>query len=236
MVGERWIVVHEGDGTGSRVTATRRAEPDRRVQVGREGEVLVGVRVASRGISRCALWVTATELGWRIEVCNRNGAVLHPWGQPPQLATADDIVNWPLVGVRLRDDSPASRTALTRHWVLLTADELPVTPAGPTATGPEVTATDRAGRPGQLPPAEREAIAVVFGELLAWPPRHPAAPLQLKQAARRIGISVSGLQDRLRSARARAERLGVPVDPSSSDPGFVYALVRGGYLPLPEGR
>jgi hypothetical protein len=230
MAGERWIVVHEGDRSGSRTTASHRAEPGRRVPVGREGEILIGVRVPSRGISRRALYVTPTPLGWRIEVCNRNGAVLHPWGQPAQLATADDTVNWPLVGVRLRDDA-----SLTRHWVLLSADDLAVNPAGPTATDAETEATapDPAGRPGQLPPAEREALAVVFGELLAWPPRYPAAPLLLKQAAPRIGISVSGLQSRLQSARDRAERLGVTVDPSLAHPSYLYALVRAGYLPLP---
>lgn len=227
--GERWVVVHEGDGTV--VTVRHRVEPGRRVRVGREGEIPAGVRVPNRGISRCALYVTATATGWRIEVHNRNGAVLHPWGQPAQLGTADDTMNWPLVGVRLRHDSSA-----TWHWVLLVADDLDVTQAGPTGPPPETgetTQTDRAGRPGQLPPAEREALAVVFDELLAWPPRHQATPLLLKQAASRIGISVSGLQDRLKAARRRAERLGMTVGTSLTDPGVVYALVRGGYLPLP---
>ena len=227
--GARWVVVHESDGVD--VTARHRVEIGRRVKVGREGEIPVGVRVPNRGISRCALYVTATPTGWRLEVCNRNGAVLHPWGQPAQLATADDTVNWPLVGVRLRHDSPAPL-----HWVLLEADDLAVTPAGPTGTGPEpaeTTRTDRAGRPGDLPRAEREALAVVFGDLLAWPPRHPATPLLLKQAASRIGISVSGLQDRLKAARRRAEQLGISADASLADPGFLYALVRGGYLSTP---
>jgi hypothetical protein len=120
--------------------------------------------------------------------------------------------------------------------VLLTAENLAVTPAGPLGTGSETTATDRAGRPGQLPPAEREALAVVFGPLLAWPPRHPATPLLLKQAAPRIGISVSGLQERLNAARRRAERLGLTPEPSLLHPSYLYALVRGGYLPPPPAE
>lgn len=228
---ERWVVVHENDGVD--VTARHRVELGRRIRIGREGEIPVGVRVPNRGISRCALYVTATPTGWRLEVCNRNGAVLHPWGQPPQLATADDTVNWPLVGVRLRHDSSPSR-----HWVLLVADYLAVVPAGPTGLGgemPETTQTDRAGRPGDLPPAERKALEVVFEDLLAWPPRHPATPLLLKQAASRIGLSVSGLQDRLKAARRRAERLGISADASLTDPACLYALVRGGYLAPPRG-
>ncbi len=229
--GARWVVVREGPVDGLRITAAERVEPGRRVRLGREGEVPIGVQVPNRGISRCALYVTPTATGWRIEVCNRNGAVVHPWGQPAALATSDDTLNWPLVGVRLRHHPDT-----TRHWVLLVADDLAITPAGPTGEYAETTETDRAGRPRDLPPAQREALTVVFGELLQWPPRHPAAPLQLKQAARRVGISVSGLQDRLKAARSRAERLGVTGEVNLADPSYLYALVRGGYLPLPAAR
>jgi hypothetical protein len=76
----------------------------------------------------------------------------------------------------------------------------------------------------------------VFAELLAWPPRQGAEPLLLKQAASRIGISVSGVQDRLKAARARALRLGLHREVALTDPSYLYVLVRGGYLDPPAGH
>lgn len=226
---ERWIQAYECDGHGCRVTASTEIDVDRTVDVGREGAVGLGVRVPNRGVSRIAARVTPVESGWRIEIRNRNGAVLHPWGQPPQLAIPESLVNWPLVGVRMLHD-----TETTQHWVLLAAADLAVTPAGPGGhTDTTTTTTEAASRPGELPPAEREAIIVTFGELLAWPPMHPARPLQLKQAASRIGISVSGVQERLNAAKRRAVRLGSSRDVGLTDPSYLYTLVRGGYLSVP---
>jgi hypothetical protein len=226
---ERWIQSYEGDTGGFRVTASAQVELDRAVDIGREGAIALGVRVPNRGVSRVAARITPVDRGWLIEVRNRNGAVLHPWGQPSQLATADAVVNWPLVGVRMLHD-----TTSTQHWALLAAADLAVTPAGPGAANDTATSTEAAGRPGELPPAEREAVLVTFAELLAWPPVHPATPLQLKQAASRIGISVSGVQERLNAAKRRAARLGNNRDIGLTDPSYLYTLVRGGYLPLPR--
>lgn len=229
MPPERWIQAYEGDDGGRRVTASTQVDMNRAIEVGREGVIGLGVRVPNRGVSRVAARITPVDTGWLIEIRNRNGAVLHPWGQPSQLATADAVVNWPLVGVRMLHDTDA-----TQHWVLLAAADLTVTPAGPCGGDDNSTSTEAAGRPGQLPPAEKEALIVTFGELLAWPPMYPATPLQLKQAANRIGISVSGVQERLNAAKRRAVRLGNNRDVGLTDPSYLYTLVRGGYLPVPR--
>lgn len=224
----RYIVAWEGDSTGLRTTGSRPVTVGQTVDVGREGDLALGVRVPNRGVSRVAATITPTEAGWRIGVRNRNGAVLHPWGQLPQYEARDTLLHWPLVGVRMLHEGDE-----TQHWVLLVADDLSVTPAGPDPSMAGATNTDRVGRPGELPPAERAALLTIFEELLAWPPRHPAVPLQLKQVATRLGISVSGVQERLNAARRRAERLGNR-SVSPTDPSYLFALVRGGYLPLPR--
>lgn len=233
MQSERWVAVYEGTGAGRSVTAVRPLQPGSRVGVGREGQLLVGVRTPNQGISRRAVEVISTPAGWQVEIPNRNGAVVHPWAQPSQVAGRGDtiVINWPLVGVRLRHESETSQ-----HWVLLSAGDLTVTPAGPGVPDPGTTQTDRAALPSQLPRSEREALQVVFADLLRWPPRYPAPPLLLKQAASRIGISVSGLQDRLKAVRARAAKLGLHTEGALTDPSDLYALVRAGYLALPPAR
>lgn len=226
--GPRWLSVYEGEGTDLRVTATRQMAVGARIRAGREGDVLVGVRSQNRGISRSAAEVTATPTGWQIEVRNRNGAVLHPWGQPSQLASTNDTVNWPLVGIRLQ------HTGTSQHWVLLSAGDLVVTPAGPVADD-ESQETDLAGRPNDLSPGTREALGVVFEELLCWPPRHPATPLQLKRAATRLRIAPTSVRDRLTLAWDKAASLGVSsIERELTDPAYLHALVRGGYLTPPR--
>src|SRR5690349_18919169 len=110
---ERWILAYEGDGRGCRVTASEPGVVGRRLEIGREAELPIAVTVPSTAVSRRAVAVTTTDFGWQIEVLNRNGAVLHPWGQAPELAPAQLTLNWPLVGLRMLPDSPSSQ-----HWVL----------------------------------------------------------------------------------------------------------------------
>ncbi|MDT7581388.1 MAG: hypothetical protein QOK35_2652, partial [Pseudonocardiales bacterium] len=121
----------------------------------------------------------------------------------------------------------------SRHWVLLEADDLPIVPGGPRATQTDITPTDRIERPSGLPPAEHEALYTVFEAQLQWPPRDAVEPLLLKQAAKRIGITVSGLQDRLKAARTRAMKLGMGARVGLADPMYLYLLVRAGYLAPP---
>jgi hypothetical protein len=226
--GTRWVMAYEGDRTGCRVTAAARIEVGQRLTAGREGDLPIGAEIANTRISRQALTVTATDLGWHITMTNRNGGMVHPWAQPPELATPDVVLNWPLVAIRVPAEPGASR-----HWVLLEADNLPIIPGGPRATQTDITPTDRIKRPSGLPPAEQEALYTVFGAQLQWPPLDAVQPLLLKQAAKRVGITVSGLQDRLKSARARATKLGLGGRVGLADPTYLYLLVRAGYLAPP---
>ncbi|MDT7579323.1 MAG: hypothetical protein QOK35_587, partial [Pseudonocardiales bacterium] len=73
MRGTRWVMAYEGEGTGCRVTAAARIEVGQQLSAGREGDLPIGAEVANTRISRQALTVTATDLGWRIAVTNRNG-------------------------------------------------------------------------------------------------------------------------------------------------------------------
>jgi hypothetical protein len=230
VCGERWVMAYEADGTGRKcVTAAARIAIGQRLDVGREGDLPLGVEVPSTLVSRRTMTVAAIDSGWQITLTNRNGGVLHSWGQAPELAAAKSIISWPLVAIRTLPDTDASQ-----HWVLLEADDLPITPAGPIAGRADSTQTERAARPGELPPAEREALFTMFEALLRWPPHQPARPLLLKQAATRLGISISGMQDRLTSARNRASQLGLYHPVGLTDPSYLYVLVRAGYLPAPR--
>lgn len=231
MGGDRWVMVYEGDADGCLVTAVSHLQVGQSVDAGREGELAIGVEAANRQVSRWAAVVTPTERGWRVDVTNRNGAVLHRWAQAPELAAPTSTVNWPLVGLRMLPDSGS-----TQHWLLLEADDLAVR-AGSDAHGPGGTATDLADRPGELPQAEREALLTVFAGQLRWPPHRPTEPpMLLKQAAARLGITISGVQERLRAARSRALRVGLDREVGLTDPSYLYILARAGYLQPPADR
>jgi hypothetical protein len=227
-VGARRILIHEGTPESCRVTAARTIKIGDTIDIGREGELPIGVTVPSGAISRLAVTVTATPRGWNVVAANRNGLLIHPWGQAPLRAESHNTLNWPLVGLRTLPD-----TASSQHWVLMEADDLPVDPTGAIAER-GVIRTDLVDPPADLTPAEREALTIVFEQQLRWPPVHPAQPLLLKQAGVRLGITISGLHDRLKAARARALRLGHTPLAGLTDPGYLYALVRAGYLAPPN--
>jgi hypothetical protein len=202
------------------------AAVDRPVVIGREGDLRLGVVAADIGVSRTALTVTATHDGWRIERSNRNGAVLHPWGLAPHIAPPRTLLDWPLVAVRVAGDGDAHQ-----HWVLLESECLPHDdPPAEEATG---IATTHSDAPRPLTPAEEEALWTVFGDLLAWPPQRPALPLQLKQAARRLAITESGVQLRLEGAMRKALALGLPRPVRLTEPDYLNVLVGAGYLRPP---
>ncbi|MGH3428149.1 MAG: hypothetical protein ACRDQZ_11390 [Mycobacteriales bacterium] len=77
--------------------------------------------------------VTATTTGWQAEITNRNGAVLHPWGQAPVLAQRHNTLIWHRVGIRV-----LSSHEDIQHWVLLEADSINLTGAArlPLRTSP----------------------------------------------------------------------------------------------------
>jgi hypothetical protein len=227
---ERWVLSYEDDPqAGGRVTAGRPVPIGASVEIGREGELPIGVGDAA--VSRIAASATATKTGWLVEVSNRNGAVLHPWGQAPELAQARNTIHWPLVALRLLPD-----VGTVRHWILLEADDLPVTPAGPMPARTVTTRTDRAPRPRPLTHGEREALHLVFDHLLSWPPRLASGPLLLKQAGRRVDKSISAVQFHLGNAQTKALELGLPHKGQVTDPGYLFVLVQAGLLEPPTDR
>lgn len=218
-----WVLARETSPTYSLVPAGVPAALDRPVTVGRRAEVPLGVHLVDEGISRVAVTVTAGTGGWTIEIGNRNGAALRPWGLAPQRALATQVVRWPLVAVRIT----GTRTD-QQHWVLLENDAY-VAGEDPAAAA---TGETRLGNlPPPLAPAERAALQVAFRDFLVWPPpTTPPQAQQLKQVATRLGKSLSGVQDRLRSAMDKALRLGLPSPTTLTNPEYLHVLVAAGYL------
>ena len=201
--------------------------------MGREQRLSIGTDPPDREVSRRALIVTATETGWRIWILNRNGAVIHPWGQAPQRAGDTTTLTWPLVGIRV-----LGRRSV-QHWVLLEAD------AGTRGDDPHGTGNDAPAPTDAPAPADRlrplatmqlQALRVLFADCLRWPPSFPAEQRQLQQVANRLGVGIGGLQERLREARKRATEFGLGRNVSITDPEYLFALVRGGFLPAPTAR
>lgn len=199
------------------------------VSVGRGGVVPLGVRVPDEGISRVAVMVTPSARGWRIDDTSRNGAFFRPWGEVEARVPRQLWLEKPLVALRI-----LGAVARAQHWVLLEGDvqaDHDVDPYSP----PGLVRTREADPPRPLTEREDAALRMVFGQFLQWPPGpQRAEPLQLKQAARRLGISQSAVQERLIAAREKALRLGGVASPSLTDPGYLHVLVAAGHLP-PQG-
>jgi len=230
MRAENWVLVRECAPDRSQVPVGVRVERDRTVVVGREGNLDLGIEFHDVGISRNAVAVTATHEGWRIEVANRNGAVIHPWGLAPYRAQPVALLRWPLIGIRVAGAEPS-----LQHWVLLESDAYAVGAVDP-ETGNAPTLTRRGSPPPPLAPAELSALQLVFADHLAWPPpTSPPVPRQLKQVAARLGKSLSGVQDRLRSAQDKALRLGLSNPVTLTHPEYFHVLVAAGYV-LPSHR
>jgi hypothetical protein len=224
----RWIVAREpGLDAAWPQHAGVRARPGHPVVIGREGDLPLGVEPEDGGVSRTALTVVATEHGWQIDNANRNGAVLHPWGLAVSLAPPHLVLDWPLIAVRVVGSDHARQ-----HWVLLESHVRP--DADPPLLPRPGAATTRSDPPKPLTSAELEALWTVFGDVLSWPPRLPAVPLQLKQAARRLGITESGVQLRLEGAQRKALALGLPRPVRLTEPDYLHVLVGAGYLTPPQ--
>lgn len=94
-MGKRWVMTYEGAPGACRVTGARTLEVGQSLEIGREGELALGVSVPSGAVSRNAVAITVNQHGWEVTIGNRNGAVLHPWGQAPELAAPLGTVNGP---------------------------------------------------------------------------------------------------------------------------------------------
>lgn len=224
----RWVLSFAADRSRSTVPTGRPLPLGAGLVLGREGDVPVGAAPEDPGVSRVAGVLTATAEGWDLDVRNRNGIVVHPWGQPPTPARRREILTWPRIGLRVRgtDDSVA-------HWVLLETGSVELPPAGAIRPDGPGTRTARSRASDPLTTAQIDALRTVFGEFLHWPPLPSATALQLKQAASRLGLSEAGVKDRLLNCRRRAEQLGLHTDGSTTDPGYLFFLVRAGLLAPP---
>jgi hypothetical protein len=139
------------------------------------------------------------------------------------------LLCWPLVGIKL-----AGAERSQQHWVLLESDAY--LGGEPTDTVTRTGVTHRENLPPPLAPAELTALTTTFAEYLRWPPpTTPPQPRQLRHVATRLGKSLSGVQDRLRSAQGKALRLGLPSPATLTHPEYFYVLVAAGYV-LPSAR
>ncbi|MDN5855150.1 MAG: hypothetical protein L0K86_20335 [Actinomycetia bacterium] len=234
MSDQRWVLVHETDGGPPSEPVGKAIVVGESLLVGREGDLPLGVEVEDRGISRKAVQITATEHGWLVEVGNRNGAMVHPWGQCPIPARRLDALAWPRIAIRVLNGSELDTTDSRRHWVLLEADMIAPTLAGARESTTSTTSTDQASALGPLTSQQRAALTFVFADHLQWPPALPAEVRTLEAAGRALHISASAVQSRLGGAIKRAVRLGLPHQVGSTNPEYLYTLVRTGHLPLPR--
>jgi hypothetical protein len=227
---EQWILIREIDAGRSPTPVGLRVAFGQTVVIGRDGDLPLGRAVNDTGISRRSVVVSATPDGWQIETVNRNGAVIHPWGLMPYRAQRSHLVRWPLVGVRVLGSESRQQ-----HWVLLESENYLDADGTAVQGGPSLTTTGPI--PPPLAPAELSALELVFADYLTWPPPiNPPEPRQLKQVASRLGKSLSGVQDRLRSAQEKALRLGLARPTTLTHPDYFHVLVAAGYVRVPTER
>lgn len=218
------------DGTGRALgpALATLVPPDQQLDIGREGDLPLGVEPEDDAVSRRAVTVQATDLGWQVAVGNRNGAVLHPWGARAQYVASGttDLKLSGLVAVRVLG---TTADATNHHWVLLESDG----GQAPRASALEAMVTRANEPPAPLTTAQRDAVQAAFAEHLAWPPR--AAPLAatLDAVARRLGVSSAAVIQRLEGARKKAYQLGMAQQYGVTEPEYVHVLVSNGYLDPP---
>src|SRR5215471_14232523 len=111
------ILVRTADGV-LRLTDDRTIEPHIEMLLGREGDIGVGVVPVDSKVSRQAATVTRSAHGWTVTSTNRNGIIVHPWGQVAGRAEPVCLLPWPHVALRVVG-SPE-----LQHWVLLDDDTL----------------------------------------------------------------------------------------------------------------
>lgn len=233
MGDQRWVLAHEYDGVRFPEPVGRSIEVGESLLAGREGDLPLGVEIENFGISREAALITATEHGWQVELRNRNGAMLHPWGQGPTLAGRYNNLTWPRIAVRLVTGSEAGATESRRHWLLLEADMVARAPAGARVPANSTGSTSRPPALTELTPKQLAALKVVFADHLRWPPVLSAEARTLTAAGRKLGITESGVQARLDGPIEHAMALGLSRRVGATNPEYLYVLVRAGHLEPP---
>ena len=207
-------------------------DPGEAVLVGREGDLAVAIDPLDSGVSRRALEIRVSPDHWEIDVFNSNHAWVHPWGQRPVWVESASTLRkrWPRVGVLVM-----GRNEQRHHWILLETDEFTSQWRDRhVADASHERATQVKPAAGGLTSSQLEAIELVFGGLLAWPPSVNTAPTLLDAAARRLQIAPTAVSERLRQAQNRAYSLGPHRQTGVMEPEWVYVLASAGYLPIPE--
>jgi hypothetical protein len=214
------VLVRTTDGTLT-LTDDRTIEPHVTVLFGREGDVGVGTKPVDGKVSRQAVYVTRSQHGWAVTATNRNGVIVHPWGQAAGPAEPVCLLPWSHVALRVVG------SVELQHWVVL---EDPTLAPQPPKRAPGTQLTDSVSRPRPLTWPQEYAIRSLFGPLLAWPPVIPAVPLQIKQVARELNTTKESIQRRLEEVRKKAAAVGMSRVATLTDPEYVYVLVRAGFL------
>ncbi|HEX3898358.1 MAG TPA: hypothetical protein VHW74_04250 [Mycobacteriales bacterium] len=205
-----------------------------RVTIGQQSSVQVGAEPLDRGVSRLALAVSVTPLGWDLELENRNGHTIHRWAALPEWSVQGvrRVIRWPRVGVLI-----AGVDSTLEHWVLLESDLYEI-------ERPADSGRDRAERmsgdtvtapiPRDVTPMQRAAVQAIFAEHLAWPPAANPVARSLDSARHRLGVgSESAVKARLQPVRDRAYGLGLARQVGLTDPTYVYHLAELGYFVPP---
>ena len=103
-------------------------EPRRLRHRGPRRQLPIGHTTDAR-ISRLALAIECTDVGWAIESTNRNGVLLHPWGLPPRYTQRNETTAAPRIALRVVG------SIVREHWVLL-EDDTRLTTGDPTTDSP----------------------------------------------------------------------------------------------------
>lgn len=227
--GIRVVALTTGAARGARVVAEAFPVEGQNVSVGREGELLVGHDPADLGLSRTALVVGASDRHWRIEVSNRNGAVLRPWAQPatPMTFGSTYSLAWPRIAVRLIGKHPS-----LEHWVLLEADTLGPFEPRTEEVSPEL-ATQLPDRPREVTLTQQVTVETMFADFFAWPPLSAPVARSMEAVAARHSVSPSAVRERLTPVAERAVKLGLPEYIGVTDPAYVFHLISRGFLMSP---
>lgn len=223
-----WAIAVETGPLGT-TRAGLPAATGRPLLVGRVGDLRLGAEPRDPGVSRRAVTLEVRDGAWQIEVGNVRAAELYPWGLAGSYLRSGSSrpVEWPLVGVLV-----GGERSDVEHWLLL---ESRVDPDDrPTTSSSSGTVTTSPDPPRALTPAESEALWHTFDDFLAWPPRRAREARPLKSVARRLGLTLSGVQARLGSAQRRALDLGLPTRGRLTDPDYLFRLVGAGYLTPPS--
>lgn len=217
------LVIAEQVDSGLHVLGVRQMESGDVVVVGREADQRIAAAPPDLRVSRVAAHVTRVLGGWNLRATNRSGVIIYPWALPAWRAREYELLNDARIGLRIVGDPKRC------HWVLLEDDQA-LDNRAEESTGTTFL-TERGVPVPPLTAAQRGVLREMFPELLAWPPVPSAGQTPLiRQVARKLGITESGVQERLKAVRAKAVQLGLARQVALTDPEYVYVLVRAGYL------